>query len=338
MDKQACGTSGLVLPLLGVGCWSFGGGEGDYWGEQDQTSAEAVVHAALDAGANYFDTAEGYNEGRSEESLGRALKTRRQEAIIGTKVFPGNARPDLLRSHCEGSLRRLATDTIDLYMIHWPITDYPVGPAFETLADLQREGKIRYVGVSNFGVRQIREAAQAAAYAGIAIAANQLYYNLLSRAIEFEILPECQRLGIGIVGYMPLQQGLLTGKYYSADELPPVRTRTRHFSGDRPLARHGEPGAEEEVFQVIEALRSIAAETGYPVEQLALNWAARQPGVTCALTGVRNRAQLEEAVEAVSQPFPAELTARLTALTEPLKHQLGANADYFQGIAGSRVH
>ena len=335
--RQA-GHSGLYLPPLGLGCWSFGGGEGDYWGAQDDHAVDAILTQALEQGAVYLDTAEMYNEGRSEETLGRALKGRRDRAIVGSKVWPNHTRPDLLRQSCEASLRRLNTDTIDLYMLHWPLTDQLAGPVFETLAQLQREGKIGHIGVSNFGVQQLREAVQAASQAGASIAANQLCYNLFSRAIEFEILPECQQLGVGVIGYMPLQQGLLTGKYHSADELPQMRTRTRHFSGSRPLSRHGEAGAEAEIFAVLDTLRAISQEVNIPLAQLATHWTAYQPGITCAIAGVRSLDQLQEALAGVNLTPPSGLMQRLTELTEPIKQKLGANADYFQSSANSRVH
>ena len=337
MQLRPCGNSGLMLPPLGLGCWSFGGEEGDYWGAQDEREVDAILTSALEQGAVYLDTAEGYNEGRSEAALGRWLKGRRERAIIGSKVSPDNARPDLLRQHCEASLRRLNSETIDLYMLHWPLSGEPAGPVFETLARLQREGKIRHVGLSNFGVQQMREAVQAAEKAGTTIAANQVSYSLFSRAIEFKILPECARLGIGVLGYMPLQQGLLSGKYRSAAELPPMRTRTRHFSGSRPLSRHGEPGAEAEVFQAVEALRALAVAAGIPMAQLAIHWAANQPGITCAISGVRSAAQLQEALAGVNLAPPQGLMRRLTEISEPIKHKLGANADYFQSSANSRI-
>lgn len=333
MERRTCG-GGLSLPVLGVGCWAYGGTETDYWGEQGGQDVEAVVNAALDAGVNYFDTAEGYNDGRSEIALGQALGKRRQEAIIGTKVSPAYASPELLRKHCEASLRRLGTDYIDLYMLHWPITEYSVEPAFETLAALQFEGKIRHIGLSNFGVNQLRQVVAT----GAKIVTNQLYYNLLSRAIEFDILPECRRLGIGVVAYMPLQQGLLTGKYHSLDDLPAMRTRTRHFRGDRPLSRHGGPGAEDRIMAILDELKRIVLETGLSMTHLALAWVVHQPGIACALTGIRRRTQLDEAIAGVSVRLSPSLLERLDRLTAPLKEQLGPGADYFQALEDSRIH
>jgi aryl-alcohol dehydrogenase-like predicted oxidoreductase len=333
MNQAQNNGKGPELSKLGIGSWSFGGNEEDYWGAQDQGEVEALVEAALDQGITYFDTAEAYNDGRSEESLGRALNARRAQAVIGSKVWPNHASPELLRRHCEASLRRLGTDWIDLYMLHWPLTEFPLEPALETLAALRDEGKIRFIGLSNFGAEQTRQAAAT----GVGIAANQVCYNLLSRAIEFEILPECRRQGIGVIAYMPLQQGLLAGKYHSADELPPMRTRTRHFNGSRPLSRHGEPGAEADVFAMLDALREIASEWDATPSQVALSWVANQPGIACALAGIRTRAQLAEAAAGVSFPLDPERLERVTSLSDALKQKLGANADYFQSTENGRV-
>ena len=156
MEKRAVGKSGIEISVMGIGGWSYGGG--DYWGPQAQEDVDAVAHAALDNGINFFDTAEGYNEGRSEEAVGRALKGRRDEAVIATKISPNNTEPTMLREHCEASLDRLQTDYIDIYIVHWPITEHSVEDAFATLNALKEEGKIRSIGVSNFGVEQLSEA------------------------------------------------------------------------------------------------------------------------------------------------------------------------------------
>ena len=249
------------------------------------------------------------------------------------RYWPNHASPELLRRHCEASLRRLGIDLIDLYMLHWPLTEFPIEPAMETLAALREEGKIRFIGLSNFGAEQMRQAAAT----GVEIAANQLCYNLLSRAIEFEILPECQRLGIGVIAYMPLQQGLLSGKYHSADEIPPVRTRTRHFNGNNPHSRHGEPGAEAEVFALIETLREISAKIQAPVSKVALSWVAHQAGIACTLAGLRTREQLDEAAAGVSFDPGRDVLQQISNLSEDLKQKLGPNADYFESTANSRI-
>jgi myo-inositol catabolism protein IolS len=332
MDRRASHKSGTEIPVLGVGAWSFGGGADDYWGAQEQSEVEAIVNAALDEGINYFDTAEAYNDGRSEESLGDALRSRRDEAIIGSKISPENTEPSVIREHCEASLRRLRTGYIDLYMVHWPIRNHSVEEAFGTLAELQSEGKIRAIGVSNFGPRDLSEALAT----GAGIAVNQLHYNLLSRAIEHETLPLCRQHDIGVLAYMPLLQGVLTGKYPSLDETPPNRLRTRHFRGDRPGARHGTAGAEEEVRRALGGIRVVADELDIPMGHLALAWVASQPGVTSVIAGARNVDQLRRNAEGCSISLSADTVARLDRLTDPVKQKLGPNIDYWQNEANSR--
>ncbi len=347
MEKRKCGNSDFELPLLGVGCWSFGGGS--YWGKQDQRDVDAVVHRALDIGCDFFDTAEAYNDGASEESLGKALKGRRAQAIIGSKISPSNTTPDILREHCEASLRRLQTDYIDLYMIHWPIHPHSIrhftddekviknpsstATAFETLVKLREEGKIRYIGVSNFGVQQLTEALGIDAE----IVSNELPYSLLSRAIDVEILPLCQERGIGILAYMPLMQGLLAGKYATPDDVPPMRTRTRHFSGSRPNSRHEEAGAEALTFQAVNRIRAIADGQDIPMAHLALAWCMANPRITCVIAGARNTSQLENNAQAASLSLQSELVDVLNAVTLPLLEQLGSNPDYYENSAMSRT-
>ncbi len=275
MQTRQCGSTALILPVLGVGCFSFGGGT--YWGEQSQRDVDAVVARALDLGVNFFDTAETYNGGASEVALGHALRGRRDAAIVCTKIQPDHAYRADVRRHCEASLARLQTDRLDIYMLHWPLnpsalrhyTDdaeklrHPPGiaEALEAMDELRREGKVRWLGVSNFGGAQMAEALAV----GVPLALNELPYNLLARAIEAEALPACTRHGLGVLGYTPLAQGLLTGRFQDFDELPPMRTRTRHFRGDRPGARHGGSGIEAETHAALITLRLIATEAGVPL-------------------------------------------------------------------------
>ncbi len=333
MNRTTLHPSGIQLPLLGLGVWSFGGEAEDYWGQQDECDAIEVVAAALDAGLNYFDTAEGYNQGRSEEALGRALAGRRSEAIIGTKISPQNTEPATLRQHCEASLRRLGTDTIDIYMVHWPITEHSTEDAFATLAELRKEGKIRAIGLSNFGPAQMREVFAT----GVSVEINQLCYNLIARAIEFEILPICRERGIGVLAYMPLMQGLLTGRWHSADEVPQIRRRTRQFSKDRSGTRHGEPGAEAETFALVEGLAKLAEANGVSAANLALGWVAAQPGLVTAIVGTRNVAQLRDSLRAIEQPLSADLVAELERLSRPVKEKMGPNADMWQTGPDKRI-
>jgi aryl-alcohol dehydrogenase-like predicted oxidoreductase len=333
IERRSYGSSGFTLPILGIGCWAYGGDEGDYWGLQDQNDVNDVVSKALDVGINYFDSAEAYNDGRSEEALGQALKGRRKEAIIGTKVLPVNVEPLTLRLHCEASLKRLQTDFIDIYMVHWPIVDLSVQEAFAILAKLQAEGKIKSIGVSNFGVHQLQEAL----ITGTRIEVNQLSYSLLSRGIEIDLMSYCARQGIGILTYSPLAQGLLTGKYRSADEMPPVRTRTRHFRGDRAGSRHGEKGAEEETFTAVENIRKISKELQVPMSQVSLAWIMGHSEITCILPGIRNIEQLAENMAGAKLKLSSDMMARLTKISQPVLDKLGSAPDYYQGRNNSRT-
>ncbi len=331
MEKRTLGQSGLEVSVFGLGCWPLGGGPG--WGEQDERDSIATIRAALDRGVSFFDTAEGYNDGRSEEMLGKGLVGRRQEAIVATKISPHNAEPSTLRQHCEASLRRLRTDYIDLYQVHWPIADHLVEDAFATLGDLKAEGKIRAIGVSNHGLQQLR----CALATDTPIAANQLCYNLLSRAIETAILPLCRGQGIGVISYMAMMQGLLVGKYATVDDVPPFRRRTRHFGSRRPGTRHGEKGAEEETFEALARIQRIAKDLNRPMAHVAIAWVAARPGVSCVLVGSRTVTQLEQNVAAASLKLAPKVIAELDEATEALRLALGPNADYWVGEENSRM-
>ncbi len=346
LPRRPAGQSGLTLPAMGLGTWSFGGGS--YWGPQDQGDVNEVVAQALESGVTYFDTAEMYNDGASEVSLGAALRGRRDRAIIGSKVAPSHTRPAVLRARCEASLRRLETDYLDLYMVHWPINANSlrhftsdasalanppsVADAFLTLADLQREGKIRHIGVSNFGVKQMTEVLDL----GVRIAINELPYNLLMRGIESEIAPFCRARGIGIIGYMTLMQGVLTADYENFDALPAMRTRTRHFSAKREGSRHGEAGFEAETWRAVQAIRRIAAEENLSLPDLAIAWALHNPDIACVLAGCRTLAQLEENSRAALGRLSSATVARLNDVTTEVLRLLGPNPDYYQGVRDTR--
>ena len=327
MEKRTCGKSGIDISVFGIGCWSYGGG--DYWGPQSQKDVNEVAQAALDNGINFFDTAEGYNAGRSEEALAVALKGRRHEAIIGTKFGMGVANAAEVREKCEASLQRLQTDYIDIYMVHWPIPEGPVDEVFATLMALKAEGKIRSIGVSNFGVQQLSEAIAT----GAQIDVNELCYNLLSRGIELEIVPLCLKHEVGILGYMPLLQGILTDRYKSVDEIPPMHSRFRHFdpSPDRPQVIHGEEGAEMEMFEAIAGIKGVAEADNIPMSRLALAWTIAKPGITCTLVGMRNISEFRENIKTAVFSLSPERIAQLDELTTPLLDKLGGNVDYFLG-------
>lgn len=346
MKYRQCGSSGLQLPVLGVGCWSYGGGA--YWGNQSQSDVDEVINAALDAGCTYFDTAEAYNNGESESAVGKALKGRRHEAIVGTKILPSNCHPQPLKQHCEASLKRLGMDYIDLYMIHWPIHSQAVSSftsdksliknpprldaAVQTLEELQKEGKIRQIGISNFGVVQMEELLGL----GINIAVNQMPYSLLFQTIEAEVLPYCREKGIGVIGYMGLMQGLLAGTYKDADSVPPNRARVRHFRGDRPGSRHGEAGAEKETFDALANIAAIAKELGLPMHLLAVAWSMAHPDLTCSIVGARDKDQFLNNLKALDVELDDETMSALRDATEPLMKKVGTSLDLFEHTDKSR--
>lgn len=344
MKTNVISLGPITVGALGNGCWSYGGGA--YWGEQPQRDVNEVVARSLELGMNFFDTAEGYNDGQSEVALGVALRGKREQAVIGTKVSPSHARPDLLRRSCENSLRRLGTEFIDLYMMHWPIdTADPAGKpgessaltaaAFGEMLRLKEEGKIREIGVSNYGVRQLGELFEL----GVPVAVNQLSYNLFSRAIEHEILPLCRSRNISVLGYSALMQGLLSGKYEKASDIPANFARTRHFNHSTAGAasRHGEEGCEALMFEALDGIRSLAAELGQSTASLSLAWAMSKEGVACTIVGNRSLAQLAENAKSSSFELSVDVRARLDELTLPVWRALGNNPDYYVSKNESRT-
>jgi myo-inositol catabolism protein IolS len=320
MERRKLGRSGIDVSVMALGCWPFAGGV--VWGDQDDAASIATVHAALEAGINFFDTAEGYEAGKSEEVLGRALAGRRDRAVIATKVSPNHLAPADLVASCEQSLRTLGTDYVDLYMIHWPSREVPLAETVRALERLKQQGKVRAIGVSNFGVGDLADMVVLTT-----CASNQLPYGLLWRVIEREILPLCRREEVGVMCYSPLAQGLLTGRYRSADEVPDGLARTRHYASTRPLAKHGEPGCEAEVFEAVAAVRAIAEEMDQSMAAVALAWVRQQPGVTSFLVGARSPAELDWNLPSLALTLSDDALARLSDATDPVKERLGANPD-----------
>jgi aryl-alcohol dehydrogenase-like predicted oxidoreductase len=357
LERRVCGAAGPVLSVLGLGCWQFGGGA--YWGPSDQDEVNRIVHAAVDGGISYFDTAELYNEGRSEQFLGTALKgIPRDRVIVGTKVWPTHLHPKTLREHCEASLRRLGMEYVDIYMIHWPLNprtyssfadvskqgvsggtgDAATVPLLEdvvnTLLRLQAEGKVRHLGLSNYGAARLQEIRDV----GGVYVIDQVVYNLVTRAAEFDLLPYCTGTGTGIMTYMTLMQGLLTDRYRTLDEMPDWYTRTRHFNCRRnPKTRHGEPGVEDRLLQSLSGIRAVAQEYGCSMADLALRWVIAQPSVTCALIGTHSPKSLQANLKAAAAPLSPDIVARLDAVTQPLKEALGPSLDIFESTANDRT-
>ena len=329
MQLRQLGSSSLMVSPIAVGFWGIVGG--DYWGAQDERDTIDAAQAALDAGINFFDTAEGYGDGYSEEMLGRALGSRRDDAIIASKVSQQNLKPADVRAACERSLKRLNTDVIDLYQVHWPSRAVPFDDTMSALLDLQSEGKIRVIGVSNFGKLDMPDMLQCGRYD-----ANQLPYSLLWRAIEFDIQPQCVAGNIAILPYSPLNQALLAGRYRNADEMPYQRTRTRHFRPERRDSRHGTPGVEDETFAAVAAIGEICADIGEEMAHVALAWLLHKPAVASVLAGARNMSQVRSNAYAGSLALSDETMGRLDAATAELKAKLGPDPDMWGTGADSR--
>ncbi len=320
----------IEVSVLSQGCWSFAGD--DFWGPQDDRDSIATVHAALDAGVNFFDTAESYGTGRSEQVLGRALENRRHDAVVATKFSSGRGSPADVEAACEQSLRNLGTNYIDLYQIHWPFRDTPLSETVGACEQLKKKGEIQAFGVCNFGARDLNELPATGG-----CVTDQLVYSLLARAIEYEIKPLCVERNIGIISYMPLAQGLLTGRYANADEVPAARAISRHFSGERPGVRHGEPGCEKEVFTALARIRQIAERLGESMPAIALAWVRQREGVTSMLVGARTPAELHANMRGAALDLDEETVQELSEATAEVKENLGSDADLWTRGGQSRM-
>lgn len=321
--SRKLGSTGLEVSELCLGCWPLASDLN--WGEQDERNSIAAVHAALDAGINFFDNAEMYTSGQAEIVLGKALKGRRDKAVVATKVHRTPMTAELVKSACEASLQRLQTDYVDLYLIHYVDHTTPMEETLAGFAELKRSGKIRAIGVCNAGVQDLAELTKLQP-----IVANQVPYSLIWRAIEYKVTRKCKDLGVDILCYSPLMMGLLTGKFATADEVPDGRARTRHFSRNRPHTRHGEEGAEQETFATIADIRRLCEEAGVSMIAGSLRWLLRQQGVCSVLVGARNAEQVAENAAAAEADVPTGLLDQLTQATESLKAKLGENPDPWQ--------
>jgi len=317
MDYRRLGASGLQVPALSFGAATFGG-KGDFfaaWGSSDVKEATRLVDICLEAGVTLFDTADVYSGGASEEILGAAVKGRRDRVLISTKTTlptgdgpedAGSSRARLIRA-CEAALRRLGTDYIDLLQLHAFDAATPLEEVLSTLDDLVRAGKLRYVGASNFsGWHLMKSLAVAERYGYPRHIAHQVYYSLVGRDYEWELMPLGLDQGVGALVWSPLGWGRLTGKLRRGVPLP-ERSRL-HATAD-----FGPPVADEHLHGVVDVLDEIARETGKTVPQIAINWLLRRPTVASVIIGARNEAQLRDNLGAVGWHLDADQVARLDA-------------------------
>jgi aryl-alcohol dehydrogenase-like predicted oxidoreductase len=297
-ETKKLGNSDLEITALGVGAWAMGGAGWKFaWGSQDDADSSAAIRAALDAGINWIDTAAVYGLGHSEEVVGRTLKDVSKKPYNHTKcerrwddngnIFP-SLKADSIRKECENSLRRLQIERIDLYQIHWPDPDADIEEGWTEMARLQEEGKVRWIGVSNFNVPQMKRAQKIAP-----ITSLQPPYSLLARQAEPEILPFAQKNNIGVIVYSPMRAGLLTGKMTKerTQNLPQDDWRSRDKDFQEPqLTRN---------LRLVEILRAIGERHGRTPGEVAIAWTLNNPAVTAAIVGLRRADQVNGTVGAL---------------------------------------
>ncbi len=330
MEFRQLGGSGLKVPVLSFGAGTFGGGNELFraWGAQDVAEATRLVDICLEAGVSMFDTADIYSNGLSEEILGQAIAGRRNKVLISTKGSfrtgqgpndSGSSRHHLIEA-VHGSLKRLGTDYIDVYQLHGFDVVTPVEETLATLDQLVREGKIRYIGCSNFsGWQLMKSLAASDRYGWSRYVAHQAYYSLVSRDYEWELMPLGLDQGVGLMVWSPLGWGRLTGKI-RRNQPPPEVSRL-------PVtASIGPPVPDEHLYKVVDAIDEIAKETGKSVPQIALNWLTQRPTVSSIIMGARNEEQLRQNLGSVGWKLTAEQIAKLDAasaitLAYPYWHQ-----------------
>ncbi len=319
MKYNFLGNSGLQVSELGFGAGTLGGKGPLFsaWGQADQREANDMIQHCLDAGINYFDTADVYSDGESERMLGRALANERQNVIISTKVgirtdeqinHIGYSRHYLIHA-VEQSLKRLNTDYIDVLQLHQFDSFTPLEQLMKSLDQLIRSGKVRYIGASNFAGWQLMKAqAIADRYGYEKFTAHQVYYSLIGRDYEWELMPLNHDQKMGAVVWSPLGWGRLTGKFDRQNPLP-------EQSRLHETAQFAPPVNEEYLYQVIEVLKQISDEIGYSVPQIALNWLLKRPTVATVLIGARNQQQLQDNLQANQLDLSTDQIQRLDTVS-----------------------
>jgi aryl-alcohol dehydrogenase-like predicted oxidoreductase len=312
---RTLGNSDLTITPIGFGAWAIGGGDWQFgWGSQDDNDSIAAIHRALELGINWIDTAAIYGLGHSEEVVARALKSVSKKPYVFTKCglrwhedrsIYRSLKASSVREEVENSLRRLQVDTIDLYQVHWPDPDPEIEEGWEALAHLREQGKVRWIGVSNFSVAQMKRAQKIAP-----ITSLQPPYSMLRRAIETEILPFAQSNNIGVINYSPMLSGMLTGKM-TAERVAAMpdddwRRRNPEFNEPR-LGRN---------LRLVELLREIGSGHGVTPGVVAVAWTLHHPAITAAIVGGRNARQVEETSAALHFRLSEEEFARINAFLD----------------------
>ena len=305
MNKKQLGNSDLHLSPIGFGAWAIGGGDWAFsWGPQDDNDSIGAIHRALDLGINWIDTAAVYGLGHSEEVVGKAVKSSSHKPYIFTKCsMVWDEKREIshslqqIRREVEDSLKRLQVEAIDLYQIHWPKPDEEIEEGWATMADLKKEGKVRWIGVSNFSVAQMERAIKIAP-----ITSNQPPYSMINRTIEPEILPYCGKNNIGTINYAPMHSGLLTGSM--------TKERVAAFPSDdfRRNAKSYQQPALDRNLALADLLKQIGSRHGVNAGVIATAWTLENPAITAAIVGSRSAKQVEGTLAAASfRLSPAEL-------------------------------
>jgi len=333
MEFRQLGKSGLKVPALSFGTGTFGGGNEFFkaWGASDVAEATRLVDVCLDAGVNLFDTADIYSDGLSETILGKAIAGRRDKLLISTKATfrtgqgpndLGSSRHHLVQA-CEASLKRLGTDYIDIYHLHGFDALTPVEETLSTLNNLVESGKVRYIACSNFsGWHLMKSLDVSDRYGWARYVGHQVYYSLLSREYEWELMPVGADQGVGALVWSPLGWGRLTGKIRRGQPLPKE-------SRLHKTAEQGPPVPDEHLYNVVDALDEVAKESGKSLPQVALNWLLQRPTISTVIVGARNEQQLRQNLEAAEWKLTTEQIAKLDRASEvtpiyPYWHQRGA--------------
>lgn len=334
MEFRQLGKSGLKVPVLSFGTGTFGGGNEFFkaWGESGVAEATRLVDLCLDAGVNLFDTADVYSDGLSETILGKAIAGRRERVLLSTKSTfrmgttngandVGSSRYHLIQA-CEASLKRLGTDYIDIYHLHGFDALTPIEEVLSTLNNLVVSGKVRYIACSNFsGWHLMKSLDVADRYGWPRYVGHQVYYSLIGREYEWELMPLGEDQGVGALIWSPLGWGRLTGKIRREHPLPAVSRL--HKTGDL-----GPQVEQEYLYKVVDALDAVAKECGKSVPQVALNWLLQRPTVATIIMGARNEEQLRQNLDAAGWNLTAEQIAKLDKASDvmpiyPYWHQRG---------------
>ncbi len=333
MEHRTLGCCGMRVSQVCLGTMMFGG-------PTPEDESLRMIERALDAGINFLDTADKYNAGGSERVVGKAIAGRREEIVLATKVtLPMGDGPNQMgssRKHivqgCEASLRRLGTDYIDLYYLHKPDPDTPIEESLSAMNDLVRQGKVLYVGLSNFAAWRVANALGVQALRGWdPLVAVQPLYNIVNRDVEVELLPACAELGLGVVTYSPIARGVLTGKY-AAGEAPAADSRA-----GRGNERLMETEYREANFELAQHVVALAAEIGCTAAQFAVAWVMANALVTCPIIGPRTMEQLEDNLGAPGVEITPELAARIDELVPPGAHTGWGFQDPSFPVTGRRL-